>query len=356
MRTAITKSVHPRHQTLKPEDRLLNKTWADIARTEEAVLNAATEVVEAVPAPVDVIDGALAFAAKTLKAQREALVPLLESVTPRMATGRSVPTVADTVASAYGLAERVLETQRKALRGMIETVTPPLAKHVRTGEWRLGDAEARRGRRPVRAVAAQEDIESARLGRSHSSRASRGLTRGARSPSATVTATRSTAVRRCSPTSRHWNRSTTLRPPLKATFDRMVPGPADVPMITPAQVERLADAAFLTDPDGTIAVWNRAATELLGHPASRAVGGRCAVLLEGVKMHGAPVCTHPCLMVQGLLPDETKLAQLSLCQRSPEYGGAPCRRRAPQSQRRGYRSVPGRNPHAPASASPRRSQ
>jgi diguanylate cyclase (GGDEF)-like protein len=82
----------------------------------------------------------------------------------------------------------------------------------------------------------------------------------------------------------------------------MDPGPLDVPMITPAQVERLADAAFLTDPDGTIAVWNRAATELLGHPASRAVGGRCAVLLEGVKMHGAPVCTHPCLMVQGLLP------------------------------------------------------
>jgi PAS domain-containing protein len=61
----------------------------------------------------------------------------------------------------------------------------------------------------------------------------------------------------------------------------MNPEPADVPMITPAQVERLADAAFLTDPNGMIAVWNRAATELLGHPASRAVGGRCAVLLAG---------------------------------------------------------------------------
>ena len=125
MRKAITKSVHTQHQTLKPQDGLLNKTWTNIARTEERVLNAATEVVEAVPAPVDVIDSALSFAAKTLKAQREALVPLLESVTPRMATGRSVPTVADAVASAYGLAERVLETQRKALRGMIETVTPP---------------------------------------------------------------------------------------------------------------------------------------------------------------------------------------------------------------------------------------
>lgn len=81
----------------------------------------------------------------------------------------------------------------------------------------------------------------------------------------------------------------------------MDPGSTDVPTITPAQVERLADAAFLTDPDGTIAVWNRAATELLGHPASRAVGARCAVLLEGVKMRGAPVCAQPCVMVQDLL-------------------------------------------------------
>ena len=156
MRTATTKSVHPRHQTLKPEDRLLNKTWADVARTEEAVLNAATQVVEAVPAPVDVIDGALAFAAKTLKAQREALVPLLESVTPRIATGRSVPTVADAVASAYGLAERVLETQRKALRGMIETVTPPLAKHVSKANGASATPKRAAVRRTVRTVASRK--------------------------------------------------------------------------------------------------------------------------------------------------------------------------------------------------------
>ncbi len=77
--------------------------------------------------------------------------------------------------------------------------------------------------------------------------------------------------------------------------------PADLPMITSAQVERLTDAAFLTDADGTITTWNSAAAELLGHPATRAVGSRCAVLLEGVKMYGAPVCTQPCLLVQGLL-------------------------------------------------------
>lgn len=154
MRKAVTKSVRTRHETLKPEDRLMNKTWTNIARTEERVLNAATEVVEAVPAPVDVIDGALSFAAKTLKAQREALVPLLESVTPRMATG--VPTVADAVASAYGLAERVLETQRTALRGMIETVTPPMAKHVRTASGTVATPKRSVARRPARAVAARK--------------------------------------------------------------------------------------------------------------------------------------------------------------------------------------------------------
>ncbi|HVC04723.1 MAG TPA: hypothetical protein VND88_08600 [Candidatus Acidoferrales bacterium] len=154
MRKAVTKAVRTRHETLKPEDRLMNKTWTNIARTEERVLNAATEVVEAVPAPVDVIDSALSFAARTLKAQREALVPLLESVTPRMATGRSVPTVADAVASAYGLAERVLETQRTALRGMIETVTPPLAKHVRTANGSAATPKRSVARRP--AVAARK--------------------------------------------------------------------------------------------------------------------------------------------------------------------------------------------------------
>jgi diguanylate cyclase (GGDEF)-like protein len=78
--------------------------------------------------------------------------------------------------------------------------------------------------------------------------------------------------------------------------------PADYPTVTEDQVQRLVDAAFLTDPDGRIAVWNAAATELLGHPAESAVGGQCAALLEGVKMHGTPVCLHPCPMVQGLLP------------------------------------------------------
>lgn len=116
--------------TVKPEDRLLRESWPGIARNEEAVVKATTKVIETIPAPVDVIDSAMAFAERTLRAQREALVPLLESVTPRMTSRRSVPTAADAVASAYGLAERVLATQRKVLRGLVETVTPPLARHA----------------------------------------------------------------------------------------------------------------------------------------------------------------------------------------------------------------------------------
>jgi hypothetical protein len=131
MRKAVAKSVRVQHRTVRPEDRLLKHTWSRVARRETAMLKAATDVVESVPAPVDVIDGALAFATKTLKAQRELLVPLLERVTPKMTRGRrDVVPVADAVASAYGLAERMIETQRKAFYGFVETVTPPMRKHA----------------------------------------------------------------------------------------------------------------------------------------------------------------------------------------------------------------------------------
>lgn len=154
MRKSIAKSVRMQHRTVRPEDRLLKKTWSDIARRETAVLKAATEVVESVPAPVDVIDGALAFAAKSLKAQREALVPLLERVTPKMSMG-PVPSAADAVASAYGLAERVLETQRKAFYGLVETVTPPMARHAAKATA-MPRMPKRAVRRPARRVAARK--------------------------------------------------------------------------------------------------------------------------------------------------------------------------------------------------------
>ena len=154
MRTPTTKSARTPRRTRKPEDRLLKETWSDIARNEGAVVKAATKVIETVPAPADMVDSAIAFTARTLKAQREALVPLLESVTPKMSSRRGVPTPAEAVASAYRLAERVLETQRTVLRGLVETVTPPLAQH---GAKANGASRARKRavRRTAPAIAAR---------------------------------------------------------------------------------------------------------------------------------------------------------------------------------------------------------
>src|SRR5579859_6576167 len=93
-------------------------TWSEIAKDEASFISAATEVVERVPAPVDMVDRALDFAAKTLKSQREALVPLLDGVTPKGRRGtKARPSAAAAVSAAYDLAERVVETQRKLLHG-----------------------------------------------------------------------------------------------------------------------------------------------------------------------------------------------------------------------------------------------
>jgi hypothetical protein len=109
----------------------LRETWSELAKDEAELIGAAREAVERVPAPADMVDRALVFAAKTLKSQREALVPLLEGVTPKGRKGaRSKPPAAVAVAAAYDLAERVVETQRRLLRGLIEAVTPPLARHA----------------------------------------------------------------------------------------------------------------------------------------------------------------------------------------------------------------------------------
>jgi hypothetical protein len=131
VRATTTKPATTPRRAVKPEDRLLKEPWSEIARDERAVLKAVTKVVETVPAQADVIDSALAFAVRILKSQREALVPLLEDVTPKLTAGGTLPSAADAVKSAYGLAERVLETQRTALRGLVETVTPPLARHAK---------------------------------------------------------------------------------------------------------------------------------------------------------------------------------------------------------------------------------
>lgn len=115
--------------TRKPR-RTLNSTWSEIAKDEAAAIGAATRAVERVPAPADMVDKALIFAANTLKSQRAALVPLLEGVTPKRRKGSTLPSAAKAVSVAYDLAERVVETQRKLLRGLVEAVTPPLARHA----------------------------------------------------------------------------------------------------------------------------------------------------------------------------------------------------------------------------------
>lgn len=109
----------------------LRETWSELAKDEAALIGAAREAVERVPAPADMVDRALVFAASTLRSQREALVPLLEGVTPKGRKGaKPGHSAAAAVAAAYDLAERVVETQRRLLRGLIEAVTPPLARHA----------------------------------------------------------------------------------------------------------------------------------------------------------------------------------------------------------------------------------
>lgn len=128
--------------------RPLDAAWTEIAKDEKAFIGAATKAVERVPAPADMVDSALLFAARTLKSQREALVPLLEGVSPRPRKGaKPHSSAAIAVSGAYDLAERVVETQRKLLRGLVEAVTPPLAGHAPKAHVAVHAAPARRAPR-----------------------------------------------------------------------------------------------------------------------------------------------------------------------------------------------------------------
>jgi hypothetical protein len=137
-----------RRRTSMPKKRTtkvaLKDTWSEIEKNEAAAIGAATRAVERVPAPADMVDRALVFAANTLKSQREALVPLIEGVTPKPRKGTRLPSAATAVSSAYELAERIVETQRKLLRGLIEAVTPPLARHAPKGRMATKAVRARR--------------------------------------------------------------------------------------------------------------------------------------------------------------------------------------------------------------------
>jgi hypothetical protein len=118
----------------KNTQQTLKKTWSEIAKDEASAIGAVTKAVEKVPAPADMVDKALVFAANTLKSQREALVPLLKGIAPkRRRDGSRLPTAASAVSSAYLLAENIVETQRRLLRGLVVAVTPPLGGHAAKG-------------------------------------------------------------------------------------------------------------------------------------------------------------------------------------------------------------------------------
>lgn len=118
----------------KNTQQVLKKTWSEIAKDEASAIGAITKAVEKVPAPADMVDKALVFAAKTLKYQREALVPLLKGIGPkRRRDGSRLPSAASAVSSAYLLAENIVETQRRLLHGVVEAVTPPAARHAAKG-------------------------------------------------------------------------------------------------------------------------------------------------------------------------------------------------------------------------------
>jgi hypothetical protein len=140
-------------KTSRTPRRSIDEAWTEIAKDEKALIGAATRAVERVPAPADMVDSALLFAARTLKSQREALVPLLDGVTK---TGRKTvkphSPAAVAVSAAYDLAERVVETQRKVLHGLVEAVTPPLARHAPKAHAAV---HARPVRRPARKRAVQ---------------------------------------------------------------------------------------------------------------------------------------------------------------------------------------------------------
>ena len=57
---------------------------------------------------------------------------------------------------------------------------------------------------------------------------------------------------------------------------------------------RTAEPAWAMDRAGRIVAWNAAATELLGHPADRALGARCWALLEGRDVFGNRYCGRHC--------------------------------------------------------------
>lgn len=123
----------------------IGHAWSEIAKDEATFITAATKAVEKVPSPAEMVDRALVFAAHTLRSQRDALVPLLDGVTPKGRKGaKARPSAAAAVSAAYDLAERVVEAQRKLLHGMVKSARPAPARHAPKGRTATKATHARR--------------------------------------------------------------------------------------------------------------------------------------------------------------------------------------------------------------------
>lgn len=60
-------------------------------------------------------------------------------------------------------------------------------------------------------------------------------------------------------------------------------------------LDRAADGAYVVDQDQRIAVWNKAAENLLGFKAQEVIGMNCFQILGGHTDGGCPVCRRGCL-------------------------------------------------------------
>lgn len=61
-------------------------------------------------------------------------------------------------------------------------------------------------------------------------------------------------------------------------------------------IARAGTAAFATDENGCITIWNKAAEALLGHPAIRVLGKSCHEILCGVDLFGNHFCNRQCAL------------------------------------------------------------
>ena len=55
-----------------------------------------------------------------------------------------------------------------------------------------------------------------------------------------------------------------------------------------------ADGVWISDPEGRISFWNRAAETILGYPAQQVVGQLCGEILCGADSNGNRICAWPC--------------------------------------------------------------